>query len=157
MSTKDYVRDLRRLVGHAPVNFVGAAGLICNAAGEVLLQRRQGSERWGLVAGIAELGEPLEQTLRREVHEEIGLTVQAAEFLELLEPEGLSRVANGDEFYSYTALYRVTAWTGEPVPDGVEIAEARFFSPDNFPPLTSLGRKARELVLSSTDLSKILT
>jgi len=69
MSTKDYVRDLRRLVGHAPVNFVGAAGLICNAAGEVLLQRRRGSERWGLVAGIAELGEPLEQTLRREVQE----------------------------------------------------------------------------------------
>lgn len=148
MSTKDYVRDLRRLVGHAPVNFVGAAGLIRNAGGEVLLQRRQGSECWGLVAGIAELGEALEQTLRREVHEELGLTVQATEFVELLEPEGLSRLANGDEFYSYTALYLVTAWTGTPVPDGVEIAEARFFPPDDFPLLTRLGRKAQELVLS---------
>ncbi|MHA0034892.1 NUDIX hydrolase [Deinococcus sp. PESE-13] len=156
MSTKEYVRDLRRLVGHAPVNFVGAAGLICNAVGEVLLQRRQGSERWGLVAGIAELGEPLEQTLRREVQEELGLTVQAAEFLELLEPEGLSRVANGDEFYSYTALYRVTAWAGTPVPDGIEIAEARFFSLSEFPPLTRLGRKAREVVLSPTALNGML-
>ena len=152
MSTKDYVRDLRRLVGHAPVNFVGAAGLICNAAGEVLLQRRRGAERWGLVAGIAELGEPLEQTLRREVQEELGLTVQAAEFLELLDPEKLSRAANGDEFYSYTALYRVTAWTGTPIPDGVEIAEARFFFLGEFPPLTRLGQKARELMSSPAAL-----
>ncbi|AAF10362.1 NUDIX domain-containing protein [Deinococcus radiodurans] len=153
MSTKDYVRDLRRLVGHAPVNFVGAAGLICNAAGEVLLQRRRGSERWGLVAGIAELGEPLEQTLRREVQEELGLTVQAAEFLELLNPAGLSRVANGDEFYSYTALYRVTAWTGIPVPDGVEIAEARFFSLAEFPPLTRLGQRAKEVMSSPASMA----
>ena len=146
MSQTDYVRELRRLVGHAPVNFIGVAGLLTNAAGEVLLQRRVGAERWGLVAGIAELGEPLLTALRREVQEELGLTVHAAGLLELLDPPGLSRVDNGDQFYAYTALYRVTHWEGAPTPDGEEIAEARFYVPGDFPALTRLGERARSLM-----------
>ncbi|GAA5513789.1 NADH pyrophosphatase [Deinococcus carri] len=146
MSTKDYVRDLRALVGPRPVNFVGAAGLIQNARGEVLLLRRAHAERWGLVTGISELGEALEETLRRELLEETGLTLHHAELLDMLSPDRLAQVANGDQFYSYTALFRVTGWSGDPVPDGVEIAEARFFALDDLPPLTRLGEKAREVL-----------
>ncbi|WP_175607465.1 hypothetical protein [Deinococcus marmoris] len=52
-------------------------------------------------------------------------------------------MANGDHFYSYTALFRVTGWSGTPVPDSLEIADAQFFSLDHLPPLTRLGRKAQ--------------
>ena len=146
VSTKDYVRDLRAALGSRPVNFVGAAGVIQNAAGEVLLLRRVGSERWGLVTGISELGEALEETLRREMEEEAGLTLHRAELLDMLSPDSLSRVANGDEFYPYTALFRVTKWSGTPRPDRVEIAEARFFPLNSLPPLTRLGEKARDVL-----------
>ena len=146
VSTQDYVRDLRAALGPRPVNFVGAAGVIQNGAGEVLLLRRVGSDRWGLVTGISELGEALEETLRREMEEETGLTLHRARLLDMLSPAGLSRVANGDEFYSYTALFRVTGWSGTPRPDGVEIAEARFFPLHSLPPLNRLGEKARDVL-----------
>ncbi|EYB68630.1 MutT/nudix family protein [Deinococcus phoenicis] len=140
------MRDLRALIGTRPVNFVGAAGLIQNEGGQVLLLRRVGAERWGLVTGISELGEALEETLRREMREETGLTLHGAELLEMLSPDRLVQVANGDQFYSYTALFRVTEWSGDPVPDGVEIAELRFFKLGDLPPLTRLGEKAREVL-----------
>lgn len=131
---------LRRVIGTRPVNFVGAAGVIVNERDELLLLRRTGADRWGLVTGISELGEALPDTLRREALEEVGLSLGK---MELLSPAGLAQVANGDEFYAYTALFRVSDWSGTPVPDGVEIAEARFFSPDDLPPLTRLGQKAK--------------
>lgn len=93
--------------------------------------------------GHQRTGEALPDTLRREALEETGLSLGAVELLELLSPAGLAQVANGDEFYAYTALFRVSDWSGTPVPDGVEIAEARFFSLDDLPPLTRLGQKAR--------------
>ncbi len=144
MSTVDYVRDLRRIVGTRPVNFVGAAGIIVNTGGELLLLRRAGAENWGLVTGISELRESLSETLRREALEETGLRIGAVKLLEMLSPIALAQVANGDQFYSYTALFRVTEWSGTPVPDGMEIAEAQFFWLDHLPPLTRLGRKAQE-------------
>lgn len=143
MSTNDYVNGLRRVIGTRPVNFVGAAGIIVNGDGELLLLRRVGAENWGLVAGISELGEALPDTLRREALEETGLSLGTVHLLELLSPARLAWVANGDEFYAYTALFRVTGWSGTPVPDGVEIAEARFFSVNDLPPLNRLGRKAQ--------------
>lgn len=144
MSTIDYAGGLRRIIGTRPVNFVGAAGVIVNRCDELLLLRRVGAEHWGLVTGISELGEALPDTLRREALEEVGLSLGRVELLELLSPAGLARVANGDEFYAYTALFRVTEWSGTPVPDGVEIAEARFFSRNDLPPLNRLGRKAQQ-------------
>jgi 8-oxo-dGTP pyrophosphatase MutT (NUDIX family) len=135
---------LRRVIGTRPVNLVGAAGIVTNGRGEMLLLRRVGASTWGLITGLSELGEALEDTLRREALEEAGLRVGAVELLELLSPTELAQVANGDQFYSYTALFRVTEWRGTPVPDGVEIAEARFFSAHDLPPLTRLGRRAQE-------------
>ncbi|QFP77270.1 NUDIX hydrolase [Deinococcus sp. AJ005] len=143
MSTIDYVAGLRRVIGTRPVNFVGAAGIIVNGDGELLLLRRAGAENWGLVAGISELGESLSETLRREALEETGLRIGAVELLEMLSPVALAQVANGDQFYSYTALFRVTDWSGTPVPDCMEIAEARFFSLNDLPPLNRLGHKAQ--------------
>lgn len=64
----------------------------------------------------------------------------------MLDPARLSQAANGDQFYSYTALFIVTAWTGTPRPDGVEIAEAQWVVPGQWPPLTRLGEEARRLV-----------
>ncbi|WP_084050134.1 hypothetical protein [Deinococcus hopiensis] len=70
------------ILGPRPGNFVGAAGLIQNASGEV----------W---------------PLRREMEEEVNLKLHGAELLEMLSSAGPSRVANGDGSYRYTALFRV--------------------------------------------------
>ncbi|WP_412028288.1 NUDIX hydrolase [Deinococcus yunweiensis] len=136
MSTPDCVRDLRAVIGTRPINLVGAGAVVTNAHGHVLLCRRVGGSTWGVPTGISELGEVLEDMLRREVHEETGLHVHAAELLNVVSgPDTYRRLANDHEFYAYTALYRVTAWSGTPQPDGVEIAELSFFAPHTLPPL----------------------
>lgn len=144
MSREGYIRDLRALIGPRPVNLIGVAALITDPHGQLLLARRVNADHWGLIAGLSELGESPDATLRREVHEESRLTVTAAHLLELLGPAQLSEAPNGDQFSAYTAAYRVTGWHGAPQPDGQELAELRFWPRADLPrlPLTGLGRAA---------------
>ena len=153
MSTKeteslDYVRYLRSLIGPRPVNLVGAAGAVLNEAGELLLQRKVGAERWTVPGGICELGECFEDTLRRELLEETSLVVHAADLWAVVSGEQtFKHLHNGHEFYMYTALFRVTAWSGTPTPDGHESEELSFFSPGDLPALAGpVGRRLSEML-----------
>lgn len=138
MSTTEYVSGLRALIGHRPVNWAGACALVLNGAGEVLLQRRQDTGGWGTPGGIAELGEALEDTLRRELQEETGLRPLEVQLLTVVSgKETHVQLPNGDEFYQVTAVYVVSGWEGEPTPDGAEGTELRFFPLDALP--ASLG------------------
>ncbi|WP_295820369.1 NUDIX domain-containing protein [uncultured Deinococcus sp.] len=136
MSIHDSIRDLRAVIGTRPINLIGAGAVITDAHGHVLLCRRVGGRAWGVPTGISELGEALDATMRREVREETGLHVHTADLLDVVSgPDTYRRLANDHEFYAYTALCRVTVWSGNPQPDGVEIAELSFFAPDGLPPL----------------------
>jgi hypothetical protein len=76
----NYVKELRELVGTRPLILPGAVVIILNKQNEVLLQHRSDSG-WGLPGGLMELGESLEETARREVKEETGLTVGELELM----------------------------------------------------------------------------
>ncbi|OXM13331.1 hypothetical protein CGZ75_19885 [Paenibacillus herberti] len=72
-----YVEDLRKMVGHIPLILVGAVVLINDGNNRILLQKRMQHPvgRFGLPGGLMELGESTEETARREVFEETGLTI----------------------------------------------------------------------------------
>lgn len=127
-----YFEGLRALVGNHPLNLMGAAGLLLDEQGRVLLQRVAGREVWGLPGGLCELAEPPEITLRREVLEETALTVKDAELLTLLTTP-LRTLPNGHQAAFYTAIYLVRDWEGTPQADGAESAEVRFFSVQELP------------------------
>ncbi|MGV8970091.1 MAG: NUDIX hydrolase [Microbacteriaceae bacterium] len=57
-----------------------AAAVIVDDAGRVLLVRKRGTDSWMQPGGKVEPGEHPADTLARELHEELGLTVNAAEF-----------------------------------------------------------------------------
>lgn len=70
-----YVADLRALVGSRPLILAGAAVLIVDAGGRLLLLHRSDSDTWGLPGGYLEAGESLEECARCEAYEETGLSV----------------------------------------------------------------------------------
>lgn len=126
MPSPDYIADLRALIGNAPVNLMGAAGLIFDSEGRVLLQRLVGrSDVWSLPGGLCELAEPPEET---------GLEVLGAELL-TLHTTPLRTLGNGHQASFYTALYRVTGWRGTPLADGLEVERLEWFSVQELPPL----------------------
>jgi len=124
----DYVGELRGLVGHRPLLVVAAGVLVRDIAGGILLQRRTDDGSWGVPGGAMELGETLEQTARRELREETGLTAGELTLLDVYSgPEFFLRYANGDEVYVVGATYHATSVEGEAGADGVEGTELRYF------------------------------
>ena len=67
--SRDYIRWLRSKVGHEKVILVFAGGCMFNERGEVLLQRRGDSYKWGFPGGAIELGETPELFCNQ--HEEL--------------------------------------------------------------------------------------
>lgn len=113
----------------------GAAAIILNEKGQILLQSRADRNQWGLPGGCQELGERFQDTIIREVKEETNLDV-LEEDLELIDiVSGDSRrneYPNGDVVINNTALYCIKNYTGELRWD-VESKEMRFFDMDNLP------------------------
>jgi ADP-ribose pyrophosphatase YjhB (NUDIX family) len=64
---------------YAPVTHVH--GIIFNNAGDILVGRPKPSKPWTLPGGKVETGESIEQTLRRELMEEVNVAVGAVHIL----------------------------------------------------------------------------
>lgn len=63
MPVSKYIRDLRAKVGHDLLMIPGAAAIILNDQGQVLLQRRGDTDEWSLPGGAIEPGEELAQAI----------------------------------------------------------------------------------------------
>lgn len=102
------------------------AGGILVQGGTLLLGRRALHKRicpglWDIIGGHVEAGESAERALMRELREEIGVV-----------PVEMSRIGavpfvDGTDAYSLH-VFRVDAWTGEPVLADDEHTELRWFT-----------------------------
>lgn len=113
----------------------GAAAIIVNDKGQILLQSRADRDKWGLPGGCQELGERFQDTIIREIKEETNLDVKE-EDLELIDiVSGSTRrndYPNGDVVINNTALYCIKKYSGELKWDS-ESKEMKFFDIDKLP------------------------
>jgi len=131
----DYVKHIRDRVGNDPINLTGVNVLIINEKNEVLLQRRGTFPfTWGLIGGITELGESLEETALREAKEESNLDIDNLILLGTTSGKDCyMEFPNGDKAYFITVVYFTKNYRGELKIDNEETKELRFFSFDSLP------------------------
>lgn len=119
--------SIRALWWHATSGTVtGCRVLVIDPEDRVLLIRHSyGSRRWMMPGGGIKRGEDVLVAAQREVREEVALTLVPLVDVDFsIEPLGGGR----------NHIHLVAGWTDEtPVPDGREIAEARFFAVADLP------------------------
>ena len=133
MSVPDFVLELRRHVGTAPLWLAGATAVIRDPHGErVLLVRRADNGWWTPVTGIVDPGEHPAEAAIREAREEADVTIR----VDRLASTGVSRMvtyANGDRAQYLDHTFACTYLGGDPYPADGENTDVRWFAVDDLP------------------------
>ncbi|RXJ00284.1 NUDIX domain-containing protein [Anaerobacillus alkaliphilus] len=130
-----YIEELRQLVGHRPLIFVGSVVVIFDEKGRVLLQQRRFPNGvWGLPGGLMELGESTEDVAKREVFEETGLRIDNLQLINVYSgPDQFIVAENGDQFYVVTVAYHTNQYQGPLKIDETESIKLEFVYQDQLP------------------------
>jgi len=130
-----YIKELRELIGHKRILLPGCIAFIRNAAGQILMQQRAYPYgKWGLPGGLMELDESTEQTARREVKEETGLTLGKLSLFGVYSGEGYHcKAQNGDLFDVVTIVYVTDDYKGEVAVMDDESLSFEWFDLDKLP------------------------
>lgn len=143
--SQPYLSWLRQFVGHQKIISTGAAAIIRDERGRVLLQQRSDIGLWGIPGGGQELGERIDDTVRREVREEVGLKVEPIHIIDLYtSPRVEITFPNGDQIQPYVVRFECEIVGGTLQKDDDEVLEVGWFAFDQLPPLTPLARQALE-------------
>jgi 8-oxo-dGTP pyrophosphatase MutT (NUDIX family) len=115
---------------------VGVLGIVVDDEGRILLVEQTYRSGWYLPGGGVRKKEPLDEALRRELREEVGV--------EPTEPPRLHGLYwNFAESKSdYVAVFVVERWNRQPA-GSIEIADSRFFAPAELPEDTSPAARRR--------------
>lgn len=125
-------------INHIPFIQTGAAIIIRNENGQILLQERTDRNKWGLPGGCQDLEKDLRFTAVREAYEETGIKLKPYE-IELIDTlSGESRknsYPNGDIIYNNTSLYLadVSMKDASNLKGDLETKRLQFFNPDEVP------------------------
>lgn len=125
-------------ISHIPFIQTGAAIIIRNENGQILLQERTDRNKWGLPGGCQDLGEDLRVTAVREAYEETGIKLNPDD-IELIDTlSGKSRknsYPNGDIVYNNTSLYLATVSMEDAsnLKGDSETKRLQFFAPEEVP------------------------
>jgi 8-oxo-dGTP pyrophosphatase MutT (NUDIX family) len=132
MPVPDFVRQLRRKMGHDLLLLPGVSGMVINERGEVLLQRRSDTGKWALIGGILEPGEEPADAVVREVYEETALRVEPVRIIGVYTTPIITYPNQDRAMYVITA-FRCRVVSGEPRVNDDESLEVRYFAPDALP------------------------
>ena len=124
---------MRKFIGTGSLLMV-AAGAIIHKGRKILLQKRADNGTWAIHGGALELGETIEDTVKRELKEEIGIVPKKLTPYKIFSGEDMHwTYPNGDEVYCINIIFLCDEYEGELKQDSEEVLEIRWFDVDNLP------------------------
>ncbi|TFB86242.1 NUDIX domain-containing protein [Cryobacterium algoricola] len=146
MATPDFVLELRKSIGHAPLWLIGVTAVVVRGD-EALLVRRADNGNWSNVAGVVDPGEEPADAAAREVLEESGLVAEVDALVGVFASEPL-QYANGDHAQYLDVLFLCRWVSGEPHPADGENTAAAWWPLDALPPLPGTHDERLRLALA---------
>lgn len=142
--SEDYISSIRAKVGHDRILIPVVGGILSDALGRVLLQRRRDKKTWAIPGGSMELGESSVDTLKREFFEETGIIVEPIRLLNLYTNFD-ETYPNGDKVQTIAMIYEVKAMGDVTIKDfsNEETLSLRFFSQKEIADITEMSVKHR--------------
>ncbi|MGM0874828.1 MAG: NUDIX domain-containing protein [Bacillota bacterium] len=129
-----YCEDIREMIGNSPLIVVRPSVAILNNQGEILLYRYSGGT-WVVPGGILQLTESVEECIKRNVKEDIGIILNTLILFGVYSGMELYTKPEdgGDEYHIVAIGYLCTDYEGEITPDENQAIEAQFFKFDQLP------------------------
>ncbi|ANJ26048.1 NUDIX hydrolase [Agromyces aureus] len=129
MATPEFVLELRRHVGHAPLSLVGVTAVVVRGD-EVLLGRRSDNGLLTPITGIVDPGEEPADAAAREALEEAGVRVRVDRLAWVHQMPRVTHV-NGDQVDYLDLTFRCSWIEGEPYPADGEMTEVAWHPLDD--------------------------
>ena len=139
MPISEYLRDVRRLVGHRLLLLPAVAAVIRDDRGRILLMQSSETGQWSLPAGGIEPGETPAEAVAREVAEEPGLRVKFTQLAAAVGGTGFrTRYPNGDKVEYVVTVFDCEVEPGDLTAVDGEAAAFQWAPPDAVPGLLDL-------------------
>ncbi len=150
MATPDFILDLRKKIGTAPLWLSGVTAVIVDEQARVLLVRRTDTGAWTPVTGIIDPGEEPAVAAEREVLEEANIVAEVTQlaWVHSLPP---MTYPNGDQSQYLDIVFVGRHVSGEPFPSDGENTDAGWFSVDDFPELSADMRQRVAVALAAQE------
>ncbi|MFF2371309.1 NUDIX domain-containing protein [Agromyces sp. NPDC058110] len=129
MATPEFVLELRRHIGHAPIPLVGVTAVVLRGD-QVLLGRRSDTGALTPITGIVDPGEEPADAARREALEEAGVRISVDRLVWVHQMPRTTHV-NGDQVDYLDLVFRCTWISGDPYPADGEMTEVGWYPFDD--------------------------
>ncbi len=133
---------------------VGLGAVVWRDGKVLMIQRgkppRQGI--WSLPGGAQDLGETVEQGIRRELREETGIEIELLGLLAVI--DSVQRDAEGRVLYHYTIVDYAARWLSGDLVAGDDAADAAWISPEDLAKMELWEETLRVIELSRAFLGE---
>lgn len=131
---ENYIREMRKNIGHAPLMTTACGVIIENSRGEILLQQRKDNRKWGLPGGAMEIGEKYINAAKREVFEEVGIKIENLCLFGIYSGEDRIIVYPNNDICCVTSIvFKTTEYKGKILQETDETLRHIFFNRDTLP------------------------
>jgi ADP-ribose pyrophosphatase YjhB (NUDIX family) len=146
MPMSPYLAGLRAKVGSDLIMLPSVSGCVFDADGRLLVARHGDVGLWAAPGGAVDPGERPEESVVRELREELGVEVAVRGLIGVYSgPEFHTVYPNGHECMYMIAVYGCALVSGTPVPDGDEITGVRWAAQEELGALTMTAWSPRVL------------